>query len=239
MQRKLRELQNKRQAALEKQRLKQSEGEEQKRVEQALRAEFRRKEKQIKEQQTRLEARARLLERASAPAFVTERRDYNTLLGYFSPMVAGGGGDSSSMLSPSPPLTTPGSTRRQSIVASPGERENFPGAGWMPLQNKKKTDEDFFVGSGKSSKRNSSKSAQSSSSSKAPSKKKKVNIPLPIIDLLANRGITPPTTFGDIPNTMSEIRRKLEWLDDHEAEATARNLAMTEASLPPLHLLAQ
>ncbi|GJJ07417.1 hypothetical protein Clacol_001619 [Clathrus columnatus] len=243
LQKRLKEVQENRRAAMEQAKTKEEEENEKKRTEEAFKAECIRKEKQAKEQQQRLEARARLLERAGAPAFLSERRDCNALLTYFSPMVTGTTGDSeltTTLGGPSTLATMPAGTRRDSRAGASGDQLdknnlNHPGPGWVPLQAKKKADEEFFIA--KTNKKNSKSGNGQRSNSNTGAKK--VNIPLTIMALLSNCGITPPMTFSDVPSVINEIKRKLQWLDDHETDATASNLATMEASLPPLHLLAQ
>lgn len=228
LQQKLRKLQGARRVAVERAKSKEEEEMERKTRDQALKAELIRKEKQMKELQQRLEARARLLERASAPAFEAERRGCNSLLAYFSPMAAS---------SPDALSTTPRSSASKGSNTTPSEKGNSPGAGWVPLRNKKERAEEFFVGGSKTGKKSSSKATSSPSQQRSNSSSKKLAIPFTIMTLLESNGIAIPTTFNDVPDTINEIQKKLEWLDNHETEATASKLAMMEASLQALPLL--
>lgn len=227
LQQKLRKLQGARRVVVEWAKSKEEEEMERKTSDQALKAELIRKEKQMKERQQRLEARARLLERASAPAFEAERRGCNSLLTYFSPMVVS---------SPDVLSTTPNSSAGKGGITTPSENDNSPGAGWVPLRKKKEREEEFFVGGSKmASKKSSSKATPSQQRSN--SSPKKLAIPLTIMTLLESNGIAIPTTLNDVPDTINEIQKKLQWLNNHETEATASNLAMMESSLQALPLL--
>lgn len=162
----------------------------------AQEAERLRAERSAQEEQKRAEARERLLEKARAPAFAAEIRDCRTLLEYFS-------GKADHTPNPSSPTVTTGPQRSDTGRSSCGE--NHPGPGWVPL--KKKGDDEFFVGGkGKSKKRQRGVL----SSVAAPSK---ISIPLGIMSTLMSLAIAPPSSTAEVPGTLEEIKKKIEWFE--------------------------
>jgi hypothetical protein len=158
-------------------------------------AERLRAERAAEEERKRAEARERLLERARVPAFAVEIRDCRSLLEYFSSKA-----DQTST-APSPPATVSGG---ESLTQSPTS-ENHPGAGWVPL--KKKTEgEVFFVGGKGKAKKGQRRGTATATTSK-------VSIPFGIMTTLTSLAIDPPTMTSEIPGTIHEIKRKIEWFE--------------------------
>ncbi|KAF8525333.1 hypothetical protein JB92DRAFT_2877499 [Gautieria morchelliformis] len=178
----------------------------------AREAELLRAQRTAEGERKRAEAREQLLERARAPAFAIEIRDCRSLLEYFSSKA-----DQSS--APSPPATVTGAERPPQSPSS----ENHPGAGWVPLK-KKSEGEDFFIGGKGKAKKGQRRGTSVATTSK-------VSIPLGIMSTLISLAIAPPTTTSEIPSTIEDIKRKIEWFEANQTKATEENVARTEAEL--------
>lgn len=155
-----------------------------------------REEKSAQEARKRAEGRERLLEKARAPAFAAEIRDCHVLLEHFSSKV-----DPTS--TPSSPSTETGLQRESRSPST----ENHPGTGWVPLQ-KKGNGEAFFVGG-----KGKAKKAQRRGISSSVASQSKVSIPLGIMSTLMSLSIALPSTTGDIPGTIEDIKKKIEWFE--------------------------
>ena len=158
------------------------------RVKQAERA---REERVAQEEQKRIQARERLMEKARAPAFAAEIQDCRSLLEYFS-----GKGEHASS-----PTAEPAAERPKQ---PPGD--NHPGAwaGWVPL--KKEEEESYFVGGKGKTKKGHRKGAGSTVGGSS-----KISIPLGILSTLLSLSISPPAVAAEVHRTIEDLRKKLEW----------------------------
>ena len=176
--------------------------------ERAKQAELSRRLRHTEEEKRRKDGRERLLQKARTPIFSAKKRDCKTLLDFFS--VTKGGG----MITGQPESSSPPASLPQSPQSATRDSNEQRWEGWIPLKGKKDQDEDFFVSSkGKTKKGKRHSSQVDASSSSRSNSTSKITIPLGIMNILISLEITPPSTTADVPRTVDEIQKKLDWLN--------------------------
>lgn len=163
-----------------------------------------RAERAAKEEQQRVQAQERLLEKARTPAFAAEIRDCRSLLEYFSSAVKGESASSSSSSSV-PSIAEATHQLRQPVDNYP---EAYPLAGSVPLKKKGEEEDVYFVG-GKGKRKKGNRKGQTSSTTGSA----KVSVPIGILSTLVSLSIDPPTVTADLPRTIEELRKKIEWYE--------------------------
>ena len=165
-----------------------------------------RAERTAKDQERRESDNAKLMEEASAPAFLTEIDTCRNIVDFFSRGNKNG------------PIPAAASTNGSANPALPqlnlrtvdAETDMPTGATAM----KKKTDDDvaFFVGKTKAKKGRS----KAANEEKKDAGSQSLNIPFSTLSALLEFGIPAPTSSADIPSTVEALNKKREWFQENQ-----------------------
>lgn len=90
------------------------------------------------------------------------------------------------------------------------------------LKGKKlvKEEEDYFVGSTKKKGKKGRKGVAASTEEKAEEAPAKLSLNVGLFEQLSTIGVTAPSSQTDVPKTLEEIRKKLQWYKDNQDRVT-------------------
>ncbi|GJE84016.1 hypothetical protein PsYK624_000900 [Phanerochaete sordida] len=192
----------------------------------ARRAERQRAEREATELAKKQDLANRLREEAEVPAFQAQIEDCQTLIDYFS-------GKSSAPAA----LSSEKWQQRANVAGVPElDIRKVDAAPEGAIVRKKKGDDDasYFVGGKGKKGKKGGKPAPAPDAAPAEGSGDKLHVPLPTLSALLSLSIPPPTSSGDLPRVVEDLKTKKAWFEANQARVTAENKAKAEKEIERL-----
>ncbi|BFZ55139.1 multicopy suppressor of BFA (Brefeldin A) [Savitreella phatthalungensis] len=176
-------------------------------------------QREQEEKQKRLDAAKEKLDAAKEPAYALQILTCQNLIRYFDPSAgpnasSGGSADEQSTFARS--FTGGKTLEKRTVEAAP--------EGVALASKKDRQDEVAYFAGGKSKKNKGQKSSSAATDSK-------FNLSLGTIQDLGLVGVSPPMNATDVPRATTDLKTRLQWFKDHEAEETARKTAKAQKEI--------